>query len=87
MSTQFQIQFNSETGMRRVQIRPEEINIGRRSMGYYQVYLDNTYLFSICPVVASDGKNWELIEKERGPYLPVGFVNFLGNRIDEFYVN
>jgi hypothetical protein len=87
MITQFQIQFTSDSGIRKFQIRPEELNVGAHSMGYYQVYMDNTYLFSICPVISTDGKNWELIEKERAQYLPVGFVRFLGNRIDDFYVN
>lgn len=85
MST-FNIQFMSDGGLRKVQIRPEEIHNGSRSMGYYQIYMDNTYLFSMCPVVANDGKQWELIEKERAPYLPVGFLHFLGSRIDEYYV-
>ena len=87
MITQFQIQFTSDAGIRKFQIRPEELNAGMNSLAYYQVYMDNTYLFSICPVISSEGKNWELIEKERSPYLPVGFIRFLGNRIDDFYVN
>jgi hypothetical protein len=56
-------------------------------MAYYQVYMDNTYLFSICPVITLEGMNWELIEKERAQYLPAGFVTFLGNRIDDYYIN
>lgn len=84
--TPFNIQFMSDNVLRKVQIRPEEITNGARCMGYYQVFMDSTYLFSICPVVASDGRSWELIEKERAAYLPVGFLNFIGTRIDEFYV-
>jgi hypothetical protein len=87
MITQFHIQFTSDAGIRKFQIRPEELKVGLNSLAYYQVYIDNTYLFSICPVISPDVKNWELIEKERAAYLPVGFVRFLGNRIDDFYVN
>jgi hypothetical protein len=87
MNTQFQIQFTSDAGIRKFQIQPEDLKIEERSMAYYQVYMDNTYLFSICPVITLEGMNWELIEKERAQYLPAGFVTFLGNRIDDYYLN
>lgn len=87
MITPFNIHFTSDAGIKKFQIRPEELFVGSRSMAYYQVFINNTYLFSICPVITSEGKNWELIEKERASYLPNGFVRFLGNRIDDYYVN
>lgn len=86
MSEQFNILFTSSGGMRQVRICPEEIQVDRRPMSYYQVYMQETYLFSLCPVVDRSGsKCWELIEKDRADYLPSGFVPFLGSRIDDYF--
>jgi hypothetical protein len=54
----------------------------------YQIYRNDVYLFSLFPVINQDCcKVWEIVEKDREPHLPNGFIEVLGNMIDLFYMS
>ncbi len=88
MAENFIIQFNWQQKPRRINVRKAILDTHSASIPVYQVYKSNVYLFSMMPVVDIDfGKSWELIEKDRLPYLPNDFVTTLGKWIDEYYTS
>lgn len=88
MADSFTIQFQWQQKPRRIHIRKAEVNSGTVALPVYQVYKSNVYLFSMLPVIdIKTGKSWELIEKDRLPYLPENFIPTLGRWIDIHYLS
>ena len=83
----FQIKFVWESKQREVLIRTAATAEKDPPISLYEVYRNNTHLFSVYPVLDSDcKKKWEVLEKERESHIPKGFLSALGYMIDGYYV-
>ena len=82
----FTISFHWRSQDRQLEIRTIADTARDFSISVYEVYRNNVYLFSMCPVItASCKQSWEILEKDREQHMPDGFVDFLGQRIDWHY--
>ena len=87
MQENFHIKFTWENKQRQVYIRSVEIEDREYSIPLYQVFRNNIHLFSVFPAInAESRKCWEVLEKDRRPHIPEGFLNALGYMIDGYYV-
>lgn len=87
MTENFQIKFTWENKQRQVYIRSVAIEDKDYSLPLYQVYRNNIHLFSVFPVITPESrKGWEVLERDRRPHIPDGFLNALGYMIDGYYV-
>ena len=87
MPNRFTIHFRYKENNHSLGIEKGTIHVNNTQFTVYQVQRNNTYLFSICPVINEQLKiSWELIEKDRTEYVPKDFIPILGNWINQFYL-
>lgn len=83
----FPLQFIWRDSTRQVQIRTEKAEGAEPVIAVYQVFWNDSFLFSIYPTFDDlSRKSWEIVEKERAQHLPPGFITVLGSMIDDVYV-
>lgn len=83
----FNVQFNWKNNRRQIQIRTQKVNGCYPVIAIYEVLWNNTHLFTIYPTFNNNcSKVWKIVEKEREAHLPYGFINVLGNIIEDVYV-
>jgi hypothetical protein len=84
----FFIHFNWLNNKRLLEIRTPVMEKNVPIISMYEVFRNNTYLFSLYPSINTEsGKVWEIVEKDRESHLPPGFITVLGNMIDHFYIS
>ena len=84
----FHIHFNWKNNRRQVQIRTQKVKGISPVIATYEVLWKNTHLFTIYPTFNNHcRKVWKILEIEREPHLPYGFIAALGNIIEDMYVS
>jgi hypothetical protein len=83
----FKVQFNWKNNRRQLLIRTRKVNGYTPIIARYEVLRNNTHLFTIYPTFNDNCcKVWKIVEQERESHLPYGFINVLGNIIEESYI-
>ena len=84
----FHLQFRWNNNERLLQIRTVGGTGIEPVISIYQVFWNDSHLFTIYPTFNDHAnKVWKIVEQERETHLPPGFIGVLGSMIEEVYLS